>query len=693
MAHIQVLSQSVADKIAAGEVAERPSAVVKELVENSVDAGADRITVEIRRGGIEYISVSDNGKGIAADELETAFLRHATSKLRDVDDLFAINTMGFRGEALASICAVSSVEVLSRTEDSEEGAFLELEHGVPKKKESVACNRGTTMTVKGLFANVPARMKFLRKDSTEAGYVSDVMGRIAMSKPHIAFRYVCDGKEVFSTSGDGKLKNAILNIYGIEFAKSIYEVDFEEHGIHVYGAAGKSETARGNRTRQTLFVNGRYIKNHVVSKVVEEAYRNVLMVGRFPFFVLNIDLSPELVDVNVHPAKTEIKFANEQEIYTIVNRAVKNAIYGAKPVAVPNTAAAEASENKKTGSDPEEKERSEKAIEDKYRRELKRYADEPQNDVNLVLEYIEQIEKTTGRPQLISFREPNSEDEDVEELAKRLRAERGMPTVDVFSDRGASEEKTETESTLSRDSLPKEETEEISERGIEVGEKVKTSTASDDELSGNDNANGDIPEIIGEPLCETRVVGQVFDTYIVAEHGDEMYLIDQHAAHERKRFEMLKESYAKREISGQLLLSPIVFDAAPAELQALRDNAELLRGMGIVLEDFGRSALLITETPITAGEAVIKDMVGELAEILHEGRPSELLSFEERLLDTVSCKYAIKANKRLSGLEAEALIRDVEDLEKRGITTCPHGRPIKIRFTKREIEKLFKRIV
>ena len=239
MAQIQVLSQSVADKIAAGEVAERPAAVVKELVENAIDAGADDICVEIRRGGIEYIGVTDNGKGIAADELETAFLRHATSKLRSVDDLFRISTMGFRGEALASICAVSSVEVVSRTEDAEEGAYMEIEHGAPSKKEEVACNRGTSMVVKNLFANVPARMKFLRKDSTEAGYVTDLMGRIAMSRPDIAFRYICDGKEVLSTSGDGRLKNAILNIYGIEFAKSIYDVDYEEHGVHVFGAAGK----------------------------------------------------------------------------------------------------------------------------------------------------------------------------------------------------------------------------------------------------------------------------------------------------------------------------------------------------------------------------------------------------------------------------------------------------------------------
>ncbi len=689
MAQIQVLSQSVADKIAAGEVAERPAAVVKELVENAIDAGADDICVEIRRGGIEYIGVTDNGKGIAADELETAFLRHATSKLRSVDDLFRISTMGFRGEALASICAVSSVEVVSRTEDAEEGAYMELEHGAPSKKEEVACNRGTSMVVKNLFANVPARMKFLRKDSTEAGYVTDLMGRIAMSRPDIAFRYICDGKEVFSTSGDGRLKNAILNIYGIEFAKSIYDVDYEEHGVHVFGAAGKSETARGNRTRQTLFVNGRYIKNHVIAKVVEEAYRNVLMVGRFPFFVLNIELSPELVDVNVHPAKTEIKFANEQEIYSIVNRAVKNAIYNAGRINVPtaqtesdsaaaaNTENAEnaarlAAENKESaaaGSDP----RGMAGVEDAYREKLKQSAGTSRTDASLIMEYIDQIEKEEGRPRMISFNEPRGEGEDALEIAKRIQAERGGENT------AAAENGGENSSA-----------EDVGLTDATAAENAASGAAeTSDCISG---ADGQVFAITDEKK-EIRVAGQVFDTYVIAECGDEMYLIDQHAAHERRRFEMLKVNYAKREISGQLLLAPIVFDADPTERQTLLDNAEQLKALGIGIENFGRNALLITETPIIADDEVIKGMVTELAEILHDGRPSGLLSFEERLLDTISCKYAIKANKRLSMFEMESLVKDVEELEEKGITTCPHGRPIKVLFTKHELEKLFKRIV
>ncbi len=295
MAEIRVLSQEVADKIAAGEVAERPSAVVKELVENSIDAGATSIEVEISKGGIERIRICDNGCGIAPDQVETAFLRHATSKLRTIDDLYSIGTMGFRGEALSSICAVAEVEIITRTAENDEGVYVRLEHGRVCQKEPIACAVGTTIVVNKLFENVPARMKFLKKDSTEAGYVADVAGRIALARPDIAFSYICDSKEVFATSGNGKLKNTVLKLYGIDHAKAVIDVDFEEDNVRVCGVIGKPELSRGNRTRQTLLVNGRYIKSHVVSKIVGEAYRNSIMVGKFPFFVLDIGIAPSLL--------------------------------------------------------------------------------------------------------------------------------------------------------------------------------------------------------------------------------------------------------------------------------------------------------------------------------------------------------------------------------------------------------------
>ncbi len=657
MAEIKVLSQAVADKIAAGEVAERPSAVVKELVENSIDAGADRITVEIKKGGVAYISVEDNGKGIPFDEVESAFVRHATSKLRDIDDLFEIQTMGFRGEALASICAVSDVEVITKQKGVLEGAHLTVNHGVASAKEAVACNEGTVMVVENLFASVPARMKFLKKDSTEAGYVADVLGRIALSKPGIAFRYICDGKEQFSTSGDGNLKNAILNIYGIDHAKGVMEVDHTEHGVTVQGVVGKAELARGNRTRQTLFVNGRYIKNHVVSKIVEEAYRNVLMTGKFPFFVLNIQLAPSLVDVNVHPAKTEIKFANEKEIYDIVYHAVKNAIYRKPEIPqVQEIPKAEAVES--VSADVPQKIQPAQAVEKKSPVAEKYQQETP--DRKIIADFMANTLPQSSSTW--SFKSPSGgassakgAEWDFEEVAAVLEAEK--PTSKVVQDEYIPVQTAQTG---------------LVEENVE---EVKPS-----ELVFND-----------EPV--TTVVGQVFDTYVIAQKGQSMFLIDQHAAHERKRFEMLKADYQDRGVLGQLLLAPIVLEVDNSEMAVVRENLEKLLELGFEMEEFGRNSVLIRQTPFVADEEEIKKLALEVISILAEGRPSGLLSFEERILDTISCKYAIKANKKLSLVEMETVVKDVEELEKSGITTCPHGRPIKVEFAKRELEKMFKRIV
>ncbi len=646
MAEIKVLPQAVADKIAAGEVVERPAAAIKELVENSIDAGANEISIEIKNGGIKYISVQDNGKGIPKDELEFAFIRHATSKLREIEDLYEIQTMGFRGEALASICAVAEVQVLTRCRDAEEGAKMTVKHGVVSPKCDVACNFGTTMIVENLFANIPARMKFLKKDSTEAGYVTDVLSRIALANPSVAFRYISDGKEVFSTSGDGQLKNVILNIYGIDHAKAVHEADYSEHGVRVHGIVGKAELARGNRTRQTLLVNGRYIKNHVVSKVVEEAYRNVLMTGKFPFFVLNIDLSPQLVDVNVHPAKTEIKFANEKEIYNIVHAAVKNALY--QPIAQP-IPTAPVSEPRvapvavvKRECVPETK----PEVSVPERKVIREFMQNTVPDTSV-------FEKETRR--VTAFNEPT-------------------PMINEFFERFEQKPKTQPQT----EEKPQSEAEQTA---IEV-QKTEQLAMFEEQTC----------EVVEQRL-PVKVVGQVFDTYLVCQQGDNMYLIDQHAAHERKRFETLKADYTSKKTSGQMLLTPIVLEVDGVELQAVKENSQMLSDMGFEMEEFGRSSVIIRETPLIGDEDEIKSLAAEVIAVLKDGRPMGLLSFEERLLDMISCKYAIKANKALSHLELEALVKVVEELEKDGITTCPHGRPIKIAFTKYEIEKMFKRIV
>ncbi len=630
MPEIQVLSQAVADKIAAGEVAERPSAVVKELVENALDAGADRIEVEISRGGVGLIRVTDNGCGIPAEQAERAFLRHATSKLTEIEDLERLCTMGFRGEALASICAVSEVEVITKTKDAEEGVCLAWKHGELQEKSEIACADGTTMLVRNLFANVPARMKFLKKNATEAGYVTDMLTRIALSRPDVAFSCLCDGKEVLSTSGDGSLVNVILKLYGIDHAKGSIPVDYTEDGIRVHGVAGQKELARGNRTRQTLFVNGRYVKNHVVSKVVEEAYRNLIMVGRFPFFVISLELPATLVDVNVHPAKTEVKFADEKQIYDIVYHGVRNALYRQMP-------------------QPQEKPQ-----------------EKPQEEAPGHTASSARLNDAAVSPALV-----------------RKYMESTMPQSEPIPV-GDAERKLE-ELLEQAESVPKHRNENnITDKNSENSENNKI-------IDNIDNTIEETP-VKQEAFAPTvRILGQVFDTYIVCQRGEEMFLIDQHAAHERFRFEQLRKSYLNRERLTQMLLCPMVLQLDYREKQAIMEEmAEFVR-FGFDIEDFGNNAVIVHGTPIPGSEGEIRDLILELAEALREQRRHPVADFEEKALDKISCKGAVKANRHLNLAEMQDLAEKVLALEQEGATTCPHGRPLKITFTKTELEKLFRR--
>ena len=623
MAKIQVLPQFVSDKIAAGEVCERPASVCKELVENSIDAGADKITVEIKNGGIKYIRVTDNGCGIDFEEVETAFFRHATSKLKKIEDLDTLNTMGFRGEALSSICAVSKVEVITKTEDEKEGTYCLLESGKLKSKEHIACNSGTTMIAEDLFANVPARMKFMKKDSTEAGYVADAVGRIALSHPEISFSLINDGKEVFRTTGDGNIKNVVLKIYGIECAKALIDVDCEKNGIKVAGVIGKPEISRGNRSRQTLFVNGRYIKNHVVSKVVEEAYKNAVMKGKFPFFVLGISLSPNLVDVNVHPAKTEVKFAYEKDVYDTVYYAVKNALYAVYEEKRP------APELKDSG----------------YEKVVKSSKPAPSQ---LVMSF----PKSDNR--VFSF------NEDVKPVNK--------PNTHTALHFPGNMTKTYLEYTIPPESIDEANTlpESVSEEKIEITEDNK-------------------PPV--------KILGQFFDTYIVFEQGESLFIVDQHAAHERLRFEELVKQKKDKQNFSQVMLDPVVLDLDVNERLLLRENLSFFAEYGFEIEEFGGDSFIVQKTPVITSDKEIEGLVLEILDILKRGKRADTLSLEDRTLDTIACKYAIKANKRLSEREMEDLLLKIEKLCQKGINTCPHGRPFKIEITKQEIEKMFKRIV
>lgn len=648
MPNIQVLPQDITDKIAAGEVAERPSAVVKELVENSIDAGATSIEIEIRKGGIEYIRICDNGCGIEPNQVETAFLRHATSKLKTIDDLYRIGTMGFRGEALSSICAVADVDVITKTEENEEGVFVQLSRGKVCSKEEIACGTGTTMIVKNLFENIPARMKFLKKNSTEAGYVADVVSRIALAHPEISFTYVCDDKEVFSTSGDGVLKNVILKIYGIDHAKAVIPLDYTEDNVRVSGVIGKPEISRGNRTRQTLLVNSRYIKNNVISKIVGEAYRNSIMVGKFPFFVINLSIALDCVDVNVHPAKTEIKFSNENRIYEIVYHAVSNALIGGENY-------------RKAEHNSEVKNDEEKYVQEKIMAEMPA---------------AKSLHESVKPEDKIKFHTHSSGAEQREKIDKKIVKEyldNVMPT--------------------------KEEKEKLNDIFIGVNfldDDVKKSNKAETQkdVAEQTNITTDTATERKEVVRDLpKPIAQIFDTYVLCQSDDVLYIIDQHAAHERYRFEGLKKSYYERETFSQLLLAPMIIQLDYSEADAVLRNLDAFCHFGFDIEDFGSGSIIVNATPVITSEAEIRDLILEISDALADMNKTSLAEFEERTLDMIACKYAIKANKKLNYAEMQDIIEKVISMEDKGIKTCPHGRPIKVEISKTEIEKMFKRRV
>lgn len=659
---IHVLSPDVADKIAAGEVAERPSSVVKELVENAVDAGTDKITVEIKNGGIKLIRVADNGKGIPSEQVPTAFLRHATSKLNTADDLYNISTMGFRGEALSSICAVAKVEIITKTAEAETGVHYIVDHGICGEADEIACADGTIMVVEDLFANVPARMKFLKKDSTEAGYISDLMTRLALSKPNISFDYICDGKPVFKTSGDGDLTNVILKVYGLKFAKAVMPVDYFENGVKISGVIGKPELSFGNRTKQTIFVNGRYIKNHVIAKVAEEAFRNAVMIGKFPFFVLNIEVPPEMVDVNVHPAKTEVKFANEKQLYDIVYHAVKNAMYGIKVSEEKADQSAKTIQTNKTFSKS---------------KETPKLKDSAVLNEKVIHDYLEYTKPVINKSEILDTTPlEKTPDENMDENAAESSDNGGVldKVVDII-DNFLEPDKEEVSDNISND---------VNEATPQTKKEFKQTEFGDvDKIFDNSDSI----------FKDYKIIGQVFDTYVLLSAADRFYMIDQHAAHERDGFEKLKKAYFNNERLSQVLMSPIVINLSHVEYDAVMSNLDEFERFGFDVGEFGFNTVVVNETPIIAGDEQIKDLFLEITDALVDNIKHPIADFEEKALDMISCKKAIKGNDKLSLPEMTEVIKIVENLYSKGIKTCPHGRPIMVEFTKKEIEKMFKRIV
>lgn len=612
MGVINRLSTEISNKIAAGEVVERPASVVKELVENAIDAGATSISVEIEKGGVSFLRVTDNGTGMAREDAVLCFSRHATSKIKTAEDLDAIYTLGFRGEALSSIGAVSQIELFTKRREDDRGTRVVFEGGELLSSEDAGAADGTSIIVKSLFYNTPARMKFLKKDVTEGGYVADIVLRFILAHPEISFRLIRDGKEIYSTSGDGILKNALYSVYGREYAKAVIDIDFEMNGVRVTGVAGKSEASRPNRSYQSFFVNGRYIKSPAVTRAVEEAYKNQIMIGKFPMAVIKIEINPSQIDINVHPTKMEVKFSDDGVIYRAVYHAVKNALYS-------------------TVSYPEFSAREGNGVYDAFGKAFELY-------------------KPVSKP--FAREEVQAEDET-------------KPTAKEYDK-----------------AVDKEET--FIARDFSAKEAVKESY----EHTFLEAAEAEPPRFDFLPEIRSyRIIGQLFKTYILVEEGDKLLLIDQHAAHERLKYEELKEKLKERKTASQYLAIPIPVELTEEEREICREHREEFSALGFEVE-LGAAAE-IKAVPSAEGADELAQGFLELIEAFAENRQEIINSKRERLLYTIACKAAIKANSYRSPEELATLVEAVFALE--NINTCPHGRPIVIKLSKKEIEKEFGR--
>lgn len=642
MNNIRLLDNNLINKIAAGEVVERPASVVKELMENSIDAGATSITVEIKEGGISLIKITDNGKGIPKEELKTAFLRHATSKLRTLDDLEDIMTLGFRGEALSSIASVAQVEMITKTKDSQVGHKIVINGGVVEKEEESAGNNGTVFAMKNLFYNTPARRKFLKKPATEGGYVSEVVNRIALGHPEIAIKYINNGNTIMQTNGSGDVKSVVLYIYGRQMASQMIETSYSKDGFTVEGLIAKPELSRGNRNYENFFINGRYIKSNIVQTAVEEAYKGKLMVGKFPVFALNLKVPANTVDVNVHPTKLEVRFSNDNLIYDIMYNAVLKAL-------------------KKTELIPEVTWDKPKKV---------------------------KSDNVQGTLEDIAFN--NTVEKKAENIETKAVVENDFKYDDkpIFSNQSVAEKAPEPKNpVLNAINKVYQEPYCNEEKPIEkLAETENISEKPEEKPILNEQK-----EEKRKPFFNNyRIVGQLFATYWIVEQNNCMYLIDQHAAHERALYEDFTEKFKNSQISSQQLLQPIAVNLSEGEKVIVEENMELLESFGFEIEEFGARTYAIRAVPYVFNSPSNVSFFMDIVDTLADKNLKSIYDTKEDAIAMMSCKAAVKGNDRLSYSEAQELIQRLLSLQ--DPFTCPHGRPTIIEMTKYELEKKFKRI-
>jgi len=650
MGIIKKLSTELSNRIAAGEVVERPASVVKELVENAIDAGATTVTVRIENGGISRIHITDNGCGMMREDALECFGRHATSKIYKEEDLEAIYTMGFRGEALSSIAAVSRVDLYTKREQDETGTHIKCTDGEIQSCEDEGMPDGTTFVVESLFYNVPARMKFLKRDVTEASYVTDLMIKFILSHPEISFRYINNRKEIFFSAGDQSLENCIYTVYGKDYATSAVSVEYKHEYITVSGIVGKGDTARPNRGYQSFFVNKRYIKSPLISKAVEEAYKNQVMSGKYPMAVLNINIDASMIDINVHPSKQEVKFSNENEIFSAVFHAVENALHG--DYKIPKI--------ERVKSEQTTPFKAETVTSDaQYKLEWEKH----KNNWSPAVEYKPAPKKNDIEEKSTNFPQSYQKDISSDYFLKRRKEILNKPQTEAVSGIPFFNEKNKQNEEIN---LPKSATP-FNDAILKAQEEKPVNT---------------------EPY---KVVGQVFSTYIIVERGEEMLIIDQHAAHERLKFEEIKKELENKAVSAQDLLIPATVNLTSVEYSTFFENEEFLNELGFEAEDFGGNSVVVRTAPSYVDYEDIPRLLVELIEQIAENKNKPASKKAEYAVYTIACKAAIKANHNMTQKELETLVEDVFKISP--INTCPHGRPITTSMTKKEMEKEFKRIL
>ncbi len=716
---IKVLDQNTINKIAAGEVIEKPSSVIKELVENSIDSGATAVTVEVKGGGLSFLRVTDNGAGIKKDEVKLAFLRHATSKLVTVEDLLSISSLGFRGEALASIAAVAQVEMITKTADDVTGLRYQIHGGKEISSEEIGAPGGTTIIVRNLFYNTPARKKFMKTDATETSYIYDLMCRICMSHPEISFKFIANGTDKLFTSGNGKLRDIIYHIYGRDITSNLLEINAENDYMKISGYIARPCISRGNRSFEGYYVNHRYIKSAVLTKAIEDAFRTFVMIHKFPFTEINFQVRPDLLDVNVHPTKMELKFANSQDIYSFTYNAIRETLLFKElipDVAPGKDPKPETFKQRDVGKAPE-------AFENKRREAIVRAEErtvpqsqpeqhrpaEPQNQP----EQLRSAETQTSPQQLCPI-EPQTSSQPVHPVIEIIDEtsssnNKGSDVIDnnktekpagnyIYADRNNDLERAIVQNRNVVNESPAYTAPAPARPSVTAATQDSTVSAASDaayiEEAGKKYVQQDMFQekfLTKEARAKHRLIGQLFKTYWLIEYDGKFFIMDQHAAHEKVKYEELMENYKNKKIYSQYLMPPAVVTLSAAEIEFLHENMEMFEALGYQIENFGGREFKLNAVPDNLfgldGRELFIDFIADASS---SAKKVTIDTFIHKL-STMACKAAIKGNTEISFKEADALIDQLLKLE--NPYTCPHGRPTVISMTEAEIEKKFKRIV